>query len=286
LYKNAETNIGEFFLGQILFTGFGQALIWIAGLCYFYFNKEGRKLIIFGLMYPIIFIVMLAGNAKVYYLSPIYTIYLAAGAVLLEKIFKNRKWLGIAVASLILAPAFIMLPYAVPMLPVEKYIDYAEKIGISINSGENNRLAELPQHYADMFGWEGFVKKIAGIYNKLSPAEKDKCIIFVRNYGEAGAIDFFGKKYGLPKAYCAHNSYWYWADLEKDFSTVIIIGQNRSLEENLAYLKRQDRFESVELAGVTECRYCMPYENGRQLFLCKGAKFTIKQIWADERFFI
>jgi hypothetical protein len=54
----------------------------------------------------------------------------------------------------------------------------------------------------------------------------------------------------------------------------------------MAELKKLDWFESVELAGVTECRYCMPYENGRQLFLCKGAKFKIKQIWPKQRFFI
>ena len=286
LYKNAPMSIGEFFFGQLLFTGFGQALIWMAGLCYFFFNKEGRKLLIFGLMYPIVFIVMLAGNAKVYYLSPIYTLYFAAGAVLLEKIFENRKWLGMTIATLILAPSLVLLPYAVPMLPVETYLKYAEKIGISIDSGENNTLGELPQHYADMFGWEEFAGKIAGIYNKLTLEEKEKCIIWVRNYGEAGAVDFFGKKYGLPKAYCGHNSYWYWADLDKEISTVIFVSYSDNPAERLAELKHRNWFESIELAGVKECRYCMPHENGRPLFLCRGAKITIKQIWADEKSFI
>jgi hypothetical protein len=286
LHKNASMNIGEFFFGQILFSGFGQAVIWIAGLCYFFFHKDGRKLLIFGLMYPIVFVVMLAGNAKVYYLSPIYTLYFAAGAVLLEKLFKNRKWLGTTIAALILAPSLVMLPYAVPMLPVETYLSYAEKVGISIDSGENNTLGELPQHYADMFGWEEFADKIAGIYNTLTPEEKEKCIIFVQNYGEAGAVDFFGKKYGLPKAYCGHNSYWYWADQEKDFDIMIIVGPHRDLNENLEEINQHRKFDSVELAGTTECRYCMPYENGRQLFLCRGAKFTLKQIWAGERFCI
>jgi hypothetical protein len=137
-----------------------------------------------------------------------------------------------------------------------------------------------------MFGWEEFVQKIAGIYNKLTPAEKEKCVILVRNYGEAGAVDFFGKKYGLPKAYCGHNSYWYWADLDKKFDIMIVLGSSRELDENLADLRRPNMFESVELAGVTECRYCMPFENGRMIFLCKGAKFTIRQIWPNEKSFI
>ena len=285
-YKNEPMNIINFFLGQILFTGIGQSVIWIAGLCYFFFNKEGRKLIFFGLMYPVIFIVMLAGNAKVYYLSPIYPIYLAGGAVLIEKIFKNRKRLGAVATGLILAPSLIMLPYAVPMLPVEKYIEYSQKVGLSLKSGERSKTADLPQHFADMFGWEEMVEKIAAVYNSLPQKEKEECIILVRNYGEAGAIDFFGGKYGLPKAYCPHNSYWYWADLGKKFTTVIIIGWSEKLEENLTDLKRPDRFGRVELAGVTDCRYSMPFENGRQILICRDPHFKMKELWMEIRNFI
>src|ERR1700742_1291416 len=34
--------------------------------------------------------------------------------------------------------------------------------------------------------------------------------ILAGNYGEAGAIDFFGGQYGLPKSISAHQNYYYW----------------------------------------------------------------------------
>lgn len=286
--KNAEMTFSTFLLGQFGNIGYGQAILFLIGLFYFFLNKDGKKLILFGWMYPIVFLIMLAGNAKVYYLTPIYGVYIAAGSVFIESLIQKprRKWLKPVTAIVLLIPSLFIMPFAIPMLPVDKYIKYSQFLGMTPKAEERTQLGELPQCYADMFGWEEFVGKIARIYNTLTPAEKNKCIIWVRNYGEAGAVDFFGKKYGLPKAYCAHNSYWYWADLGKKFDILIILGANRRLDDNMADLTRPNRFEKVELADVTKCRYCMPYENGRQLFLCRGAKFTLKQIWAEERFFI
>ena len=51
------------------------------------------------------------------------------------------------------------------------------------------------------------VDTVANVYRNLTHEEQLQCVIYVRNYGEAAAIDFFGKKYGLPNAQCAHNSY-------------------------------------------------------------------------------
>ena len=37
-----------------------------------------------------------------------------------------------------------------------------------------------------------------------------KAAVFGQNYGEAGAIDFYGPALGLPSALSAHNSYYLW----------------------------------------------------------------------------
>ncbi len=128
------------------------------------------------------------------------------------------------------------------------------------------------------------VAVIAAAYHRLTPQEQAKCVIFVRNYGEAGAVDFFGWKYGLPNALCAHNSYWYWGPGDKTGDVAIILGGSRSLQDNLNDLNR--RYKYVELAGTTKIDYCMPYENGRTFFICKGMNTTFQKLWPEERFFI
>ena len=71
-------------------------------------------------------------------------------------------------------------------------------------------MGPLPQIYADMYGWKEMAEAVAGAYNKLSPEDKQRCAIFGQNYGQAGAIDFFGAKMGLPNAISGHQSYFYW----------------------------------------------------------------------------
>ena len=124
----------------------------------------------------------------------------------------------------------------------------------------------------------------ATAYARLTPVERAECVIYVRNYGEAGAVDFFGKQHGLPGALCAHNSYWYWGPGEKPGNTAIIIGSRRTLEDNLADLSRA--YKEVTFITTTNARYAMPYENGRMIFICKGMKTTFQKIWPSERFFI
>jgi hypothetical protein len=131
-------------------------------------------------------------------------------------------------------------------------------LGVSPRADERSSLGELPQFYADMFGWEKMVADVAKVYQTLTPEEQAECIIFVRNYGEAGAIDFFGKQYGLPGAICAHNNYWLWGPGQRTGRIAIIFGSRRTLDDNRSDLCRS--YKHVELAATTNAMYCMPYD--------------------------
>jgi hypothetical protein len=176
------------------------------------------------------------------------------------------------------------LPFCSPVLPVEQFIKYERFTGLMPRADEKSAVGELPQYYADQFGWREMVDSIATVYRKLTTEEQAQCVIFVRNYGEAGAVDFFGGQYGLPNALCGHNSYWYWGPGDRSGNVAIVIGRSRNLEENLSDLG--SAFKHVELAGTTNANHCMPYENGRMIFICKGLTSTIQKIWPKQRFFI
>ena len=283
--KNVRHGAVDFFLGQLRDMNFANAPLWLGGIYFFFRYREGHYRPL-GWMYIVVFLVMIAGSAKVYYLSAIYPVFLAGGAVLFEQFVQRKSWnwLKPVYATVIMLLGLVSLPFTLPVLPVEQFISYEHFLGMAPRAEERSSVAELPQYYADMFGWEEIVDSIATTYNKLTPEEQSQCVVYVRNYGEAGAIDFFGKKYGLPKALCAHNNYWLWGPGERTGNIAIIFGDKRTLEDNFSDLRSY--YDRVELGATTHAKYCMPYENGRMIFICKGMKTTFQNIWQKERFYI
>ncbi|HUI63717.1 MAG TPA: glycosyltransferase family 39 protein [Bacteroidota bacterium] len=284
--KNVPLSAWQFTLGQLRDINYVNAPLWLLGLWAFFFARAWRPYRAFGWMYLIVFAIMVAAHAKVYYLSAIYPLLLAGGAVSLEGLLRSRSWAFVKVVYPAALGALMLfaLPLTVPVLDVANLIEFERRTGLLPHAEERTSVGALPQYYADQFGWEEFARKVGDIYNTLSQEDRAKCVVFVRNYGEAGAIDFFGKAYGLPKAICPHNSYWYWGPGEKTGDVAIILGWSRDLNENLADLRR--RWASVQLADTTHCDYCMPYESGRMLFLCRTMNTSFQKLWPDERVLI
>jgi len=283
--KNINLGVFAFLIGQIRDMNFINAPLWLGGIWFFFRSHEGRYRPL-AWMYPVVFAVMVVGSAKVYYLSAIYPLYLAGGAVLLERFILRKavNWVKPVYSGLQVLLFLVILPFAIPVLPVESFIRYQHFLGLTPRAEERTAVAELPQYYADQFGWKEMVATIAGVYRTLTTEEQSRCVIFVRNYGEAAAVDFFGKQFGLPKALCAHNSYWFWGPGERTGDVAIIIGNSRTMEDNLSDL--QSTYKSVKFTGTTGARYAMPFENGRMIFVCRGMRTTFQKLWPEERFFI
>lgn len=281
--KNVHLPVVEFLIGQVKYNNYFTAPVWLLGIYFFFFGQDGKRYRALGWTYLVVLTVMMIGNAKLYYLSPVYPLLFAGGAVFIERTVA-WNWVRAAAVCLVLAGAVLAAPLTIPVLPVESFIAYQKSLGLTPKAEERNALGVLPQHYADMFGWEDLTAIIARAYGKLSPEERSRCVVYVRNYGEAGAIDFFGKRYGLPPALCAHNNYWLWGPGTRSGDIAIIVGGSRELKENLDDLRV--RYREVELVGTTDCRYCVPFENGRMIFMCKGMNTTFQALWAHERFYI
>lgn len=283
--KNVNLGVFGFLMGQIRDMNIFNAPLWLGGIYFFYKHEAGRYRPL-AWMFVVVFIMMVAGNAKVYYLSAIYPIFLAAGAVLFEQLTHQMSWNWLKPIYLgcLSAMALIVLPFALPVLPVEQFIKYEHFLGLTPRAEERSSLGELPQYFADQFGWKEMVDSVASVYKKLTPKEQSQCVIYVRNYGEAAAIDFLGKAYGLPNALCAQNNYWLWGPGERTGNIAIIFGNSRTLEDNFSDLL--GRYKHVELATTTNAKHCMPYENGRMIFICKEMNTTFQNLWPTERFYL
>ena len=67
----------------------------------------------------------------------------------------------------------------------------------------------------------------AGAYNSLPPDVRLRTPVFGQNYGQAGAIDLFGPKYGIPEgsAISGHQSYYLWGPHGYTGESVIVMAE-------------------------------------------------------------
>lgn len=254
-------------------------LIWIPGIIYYFFNKNSRIFRPLGYIWLTTFIILFINwHSKAEYLAPAFQILFAGGAVQIVQWNTRKRNLKYALAIPVVVIGLLLFPYARPLLPVETFINYQSVLSLGASNNEGKQLAELPQFYADMFGWESLAKDVDKVYQSLSDEEKKHTVIYCPNYGEAGAIEYFGKKYHLPKVICPHNSYWYWWPENLNVTTVIILGGEA--EDHL------DALQQCELAAIHKSKYAMPYENNLKIFIGRGLKIPLEKIKRELKIFI
>lgn len=277
--KNVHLSALEFLGGQITLSQPIAAPLWIGGLLALLAARRFAAQRPLGIAYVVAFAVLVTQGGKAYYLSPIYPMLFAAGAVWLEGAAARRawRWPVPATAMALLVGGIAIAPLAIPLLPPAVHVRYAAAIGLGPPAMENNRQGALPQHIADRYGWQELVAAMRRAADRLTPEERARAVIFAGNYGEAGALELLGD--GLPRVVSGHNSYWLWGpgDLRAD-APVLIVG--RRGDDLRPYF---DQFEQVE---TVQCEWCMPYENDLPIYLGRGLRQPIDELWPKVKMFI
>ena len=251
--------------------------LWGIGLYYFLFNSKGKEFRTLGVLFlTVLFILLLNPASKAEYFAPSIPMLFAAGGTFIENLIEKRSvlWLKPVIIILLVLGIWVA-PLAMPILPVRSYIKYTEFLGVTTPASERHKMGALPQYFADMFGWKEITRTVADVYNKLSPEEKKQCVIYGQNYGEAGAINFYGKKYNLPVAVSGHNNFYLWGPGKEDINVIIVLGDNVN---NLG-----KTFNVVIPADTIRTEYSMPYENNLPVFICKEPKEPITKIWPQTK---
>lgn len=253
---------------QILVLDPLAAPIWMTGLVVLW-RRDGGRYRGLVLAYAVVLALMIAGGGKAYYLSPFYPVLFAAGAI---AIAHRSTALARTLIVAVLLSGLALAPFAKALLPERTFIRYsaAARIDPRTGIGELNQLDALPQQFADQHGWPELAARVGGVFRRLPPDERARACIVTGNYGEAGAIDFFGRAEGLPPARSGHNTYWLWGPGDCDFSTVVTIGFDRNDVAALA--------QSVEEVDRVVCAYCMPYER-TPILVVRGLTITPDDAW-------
>lgn len=275
--KNIVLDPLDFVLQQLLLQNPLLAPLWIAGLVSLLVGK-GRRFRVLGFTFVVLLVTMIAMKAKNYYLAPIYPMLFAAGAVATERwLVEGRparlgRWPRVAVVAWIVFSGALILPAIVPYLPPGGLLAWQRAIGLAPPKTEVAHDGPLEQRLGDQFGWEELVDDVARIYDGLPGAVRERTGIYANNYGEAGALNLFGPARGLPAPICAHQNHYYWGPPEVEPENLIWLQWRKEWIEGLC--------ESVEQVGEHHHPWGMAEEN-RPIYLCRGLRAPLSEIWDD-----
>jgi 4-amino-4-deoxy-L-arabinose transferase-like glycosyltransferase len=232
---------------------------------WFYFTKSGRKYRLLGWMYLATFVLFLIAQARSYYLAPLYPSLIAAGAVVWERWLAARSHrVSLAIQTVtwafIVAGGIFTFALFTPVAP--------------INSALWKAAAALHDNYVEEIGWTDLVENVARVYNSIPSEERARTGLLVGNYGEAGAINLLGERYGLPPAISGTNTNWYRTYPHSEPQTLIVVGFDLDDAKEL--------FESCELVAHNTNAYGIRNEESRDwpdIFLCRGMRVSWPEFW-------
>jgi 4-amino-4-deoxy-L-arabinose transferase-like glycosyltransferase len=280
ILKNVQIGPLRFLGEQALFMNPLALPIWLAGLICCFSAREERRFRFLGWGYLIVLATFIVGDGKTYYPLPYYPILFAAGAIAWERVSRAswRRVRAVLIASVVVS-SLILVPWAVPVLPVDTFIKYEAAFPRFFHVHmERDAMVELPQLYADMFGWENLANMVARVYHALPPEEQADCAILAGNYGEAGAIDYYGPRLGLPKAISGHNSYYDWGSRNYSGACVILFGERA--EQYKQY------FGEAQLVATVTNAHGMRIEQSVRVYVCRKPRASLTALWPNFKMII
>jgi hypothetical protein len=246
------------------------APLWIAGLAYFVAFRDGKRYRLLAWLYVIPVLLLFVMKGRGYYAGAVYPMLLAAGSVLWDRLL---RWSRVAWAVVIEVVTFAALAVGAwgagrVVLPIEP-VDSPKNVAIRDNGDLREEI-----------GWRELVAEVARIRDSLTPEQRAHFAIITGNYGETGAVDLYGPRYGLPQAISGTNTAWYRGYGDPPPQTLIVLGQSRE--------DADDMFQSCRLAGHDGNRYGIKNEESTDhpdIFVCGPPRQPWPEFWKHFHFF-
>ncbi len=262
-----------FFMDQLSdCIGFGAVPFAFLGAVFLFARRDVasfRAAVVWVFVTIALFVAM---KGRGYYTGALYLPLTAAGAVATERFLAARassfRRVALSSALLVLYALNFMVTsaLALPLAPRGSAWFYL--------------IASLNDSFNEQFGWEELAADVAAIRDSLPEAERSRFGILAGNYGEAGALDFYGRAYGLPKVMCVTNSFYDRGYDESEPEVVVVTGVDREWLEAM--------FESVEVAARARNALGVANEETTffsEVFLCRKPKFRWSDFWKGNRRF-
>jgi hypothetical protein len=273
--KNVYTPPVKFIIGQFISMSPFTAPLWLAGISFFMISRKMKEFRFIGIFFLVSFILMMVtSTSRSDRLNYAYPVIFTGGAIFFEDLFAryNLKYFKAVFILFIIFGIWIALPVILPYYSYNYVAAYSKILGMNTELERGNK-PPLPQLLADRIGWEEKVDLVGKAYLSLTDSEKKRTIIAGDNYGQAGAIELFGKKYGIPYAVSGHNNYYLWSKGHVQGNILIQLSGKGSLKDLTA------SFDSVD---VSKNEFYSPYvtshENHLRVFTCRGPKMPTEKM--------
>jgi hypothetical protein len=244
--------------------------IWIWGLVYFWQERQYR---FFAVAYCLLLGALVLTIGRGYYIQGLYPALFAGGAVAIERALRTRPhWLQPALAAVIVIAGMPLFPLSLPILPLPAYMAYERTIGLSRPAPPGATYHLINPMFADQLGWKRMTQTVAGAYWALPPAQRKITAVFADRYAYAGALDYYGPRYGLPTAISPNNNYYLWGTYGYSGASVLAVGAT-----DYPLLLRW--FGSVRQVAVYRNDYRWMLEGPLPIYLCTAPRATLSAMW-------
>lgn len=260
----------DFLKSQMMFyfAGFYLILIGLAGL-WIYPAFRPYRFLFWNL--TVVILVFILFRAKDYYAIGLFPIYIALGAVYLDHISvrglaKKARYLLFLLPVLVFYKMNEMaFPNRAPGYIIAHNEIYKQRGMLRWEDGKDHL---LPQDFADMLGWKELAFKVDSVRNTL--AQTENVLILCDNYGQAGAINYYGLRKDPAVSFSA--DYINWIDTGKVYQHLIRVKNFSSAGDELA--ETLPYFETGSLAAEIKNPYSR--ESGTKIFVFKSARIDIR----------
>ena len=271
----SHVSVIGFFLTQLQF---GPAMVIGAwGVAAVLLRRELRPLRLVGWTCVAIWLTLVVLHGKPYYVGGSYPLLFAAGATELERlrgtpVRATARW---GLVGLTAAYGLLVLPLGVPILAPAPMMRYLAALGPAAAQRDNQgHPLPLPQDYADMLGWKERVAAVAQAYRTLTPLERARAVVIGNNYGEAGALEFYGPRDSLPPVVSAAGSFYFFGPGKLPGMVAVTLGEGEAGLHRL--------YDSVEAGPHLVNPLTVREERDLTVYICRGIKRTLQEIWPHE----
>ena len=280
LQRQQLQNVSQagFLIDQVLFN-FPGIFVWVSGFCWVSFTKKGKLYRFIGWAIAAVIVLLVAGHGKSYYGMGAYPILFVFGAVCLERWAAGRLYfLRYAMVAFILFFGCYLDTIALPFLPPMQLADYYARNPLIRKMGflrwEDQKDHLLPQDFADMLSWKEMTEKIAKAYIALDSNEKSQTIIDCDNYGEEGAVNYYGLQYHLPPLMGHSANFLLWVPPDFYKKNIVILSTDDRDEIHADFIHEFRTAAVVD--SITD-----PYarEFGSYIILLKGPTDKFRKDW-------
>jgi hypothetical protein len=277
--KNIAVGPAAYLGQQVLIAGVLYAPVWVAGLVLLWRERGTRFLTI---AYGVLIAEMIVLHGKHYYPAAIYPIPLAAGCVALERWTRRARLVRPFVTAALVAGGLAFVPLVVPVLPERAYLAYeadllrALHVSRSATATEHHADAALPSDFADMHGWPELAATVERVVDELPPRDRSRAVIVAGNYGEAAALEFFGRD--LPPVVSGHNEYWLWGPRGASGDVLIDVHGDCGAGDRL--------YASAQRAATAGVPYAISYEQHVPVMVCRGPREPLARLWPSLKRYI